>query len=138
MLLCKHAFLTFALLLFAFNAKTQALGRKQLYGSYTNSTGQPGRTITREGGEEIHLMPVVYDITTITLKRFRRCTKSTMPVTHGVRSFFKGRWEIRGDTLVLTFQGQEEKLLIQREDSGEDIRYLLFLSHPGGYSREYK
>ena len=124
-----------AALLWPAKGTSQALERSQLYGTYTHSTGQPGRTIHREGGEEIHLMPVTYEINTLVLKRFKRCSKSTEGVSYGTTYRFKGRWKIKGDTLILSFQGTQERYIIQQEGPREPIRHLLFQNAPGGFSR---
>ena len=83
----------------------QKLDKSLLFGTWTRSTGEPGRTIQGSDGSEMSLMPVTYSITTLNLKRFGRAVETTKGF-HGMvlDSKIKGKWKHNGDTLTLRVQ----------------------------------
>ena len=93
----------------------QQLDKSRLIGSWTRSTGEPGRTIQRSDNSEVSLLHVTNSITTLKLKRFGRAVETTKGF-HGtvLDSKFKGKWKLNGDTLSLQFGDLVQKYLIDQ------------------------
>ena len=102
----------------------QELDQSLLFGSWTKSTGEPGRTIQRSDSSEVSLLPVTYSITTLNLKRFGRAVETTKGF-HGMvlDSKTKGKWKLNGDTLILQFENLVQMYLID-----QSIQERMFLN----------
>ena len=93
----------------------QELDKSLLFGTWTRSTGEPGRTIQRSDSTEVSLMPVTYSITTLNLKRFGRAVETT-EAFHGRDLDFKikGKWKLNGDTLSVQLGNQVQMYFIDQ------------------------
>lgn len=115
----------------------QELNKRHLHGTWVgDATGAPGRTIKQKDSTYIKLLPSIYSITTIELKRFGRAVIQTKGCTGmGIDSELKGKWKLKGDTLSLRFKHLEEMYLI--DQSIEDrIFFKSFTSGRFVYGRK--
>lgn len=89
------------------------LRKSELRGKYRHSVGEPGRTIEHEDGSETHLMPITYQSSILTLKRWERFEELTRGMgTHDFPAL-KGRWDLKGDSVILYRGDTREAYYVQ-------------------------
>jgi hypothetical protein len=121
----------------SFDSFGQELNKSALLGTWTRSTGEPGRTIQGSDGAEISLLPVTSSITKLKLKRFGRAVETTRGFNGMfIDSKFKGKWKMNGDTLRVQLGNLTQIYLI---DQSIEERLFLNLMHSNNviYGREY-
>ncbi len=87
--------------------------KSDLYGIYRHSVGEPGRVIKNEDGSETHIMPITYQSSTLTLKRWGRFEEQMKGMDVVEHPPFKGRWDLEGDSVILYLGERREAYFVQ-------------------------
>jgi len=89
--------------------------KSDLYGRYQHSVGEPGRTIKREDGSEVHLGPIIYSRDILILRRWGRCEMESCGMDGQFFPSTKGRWDLEGDSVIIYFPNQSRMALLADE-----------------------
>ena len=132
--------ITLLICLFSLASIAQVVPKRIIYATYYQQDGEPGRTIDKGNGTEVHLMPVTHSETFLKIKRCGRAKHTTVGYTMNQFSLsFKYRWRAENDTLIIWPKkggGPEEKYLMIHDN--EHVRNLRSTKEGRrGYSRVF-
>ncbi len=96
----KAFFLPLFLLAIGLELNAQNPSRCDFKGRYAYSSGEPARTIKRDG-QEIHIQALIYQESELILKSWGRAELTQRFSTSETPFILKKRWKTHGDTLFL-------------------------------------
>tara|TARA_R110000850_G_scaffold238906_1_gene363678 strand:- start:570 stop:1013 length:444 start_codon:yes stop_codon:yes gene_type:complete len=122
------------IILFSISTTAQPLKKSDLRGTYSKSTGVPAKWIHNDDGSSTEIMGMEYSRTTLYLKRFGRVKVVEEDKMLDLKIVHKGRWEVKGDTITITYNSYGE--VVTEQYTFREPVYLELLGAPGGYTKE--
>ena len=130
----KSPLIVFLLLFMVFLSQAQTVKKKHIRGTFSQVSGEPARTYQSTDGSYVSIPPLIYAQTVLKIKRGSKATLETQNSFSLKGPKQKGRWEIKGDTLLLSLNNRVEKYLI--EPTHERVLYLKATNGRRGFTRK--